>query len=51
MNLKNLRKDKKFYKKRDYYFKNYIGAPTSFVKLDNLTNQLRWCSNLGKSCL
>ena len=38
--FKKLRKDKKFLKKRDHYFKNYIGAPTSFVKLDNLTNQL-----------
>ena len=35
-----LRKDKKFLKKRDYYFKNYIGAPTSFIKLNNLTKQL-----------
>ena len=34
--FKKLRKDKKFIKKRDHYFKNYIGAPTSFVKLDNL---------------
>ena len=38
--FKKLRKDKKFLKKRDHYFKNYIGAPTSFVKLDNLTRQL-----------
>ena len=38
--FKKLRKDKKFLKKRDYYFKNYIGAPTSFIKLDNLTRQL-----------
>ena len=35
-----LRKDKKFIKKRDFYFKNYIGTPTSFVKLDNLSNHL-----------
>ena len=35
-----LRKDKKFLKKRDFYFRNYIGTPTSFVKLDNLSNQL-----------
>ena len=39
-NFAKLRKNKNFIKKRDYYFKNYIGAPTSFVKLDNLTNQL-----------
>jgi len=38
--FKKLRKDKKFLKKRDFYFKNYIGTPTSFVKLDNLTNHL-----------
>src|SRR6056300_124690 len=38
--FEKLRKDKKFLKKRDFYFKNYIGTPTSFVKLDNLTNHL-----------
>ena len=36
-----LRNDKKFLKKRDYYFKNYIGSPTPFVKLENLSNHLR----------
>ena len=35
-----LRKDKKFLKERDYYFKTYVGAPTPFVKLENLTNHL-----------
>ena len=30
--FKKLRKNKKFLKKRDYYFKNYIGSPTSFIK-------------------
>ena len=35
-----LRNSKNFLKKRDFYFKNYIGSPTSFVKLENLTNQL-----------
>jgi tryptophan synthase beta subunit len=35
-----LRKDKKFIKKRDYYFKNYVGAPTSFIKLYNTSHQL-----------
>ena len=29
--FKKLRGDKNFIEKRDYYFKNYIGAPTSFV--------------------
>ena len=36
-----LRKDKKFLKERDYYFKNYVGAPTPFIKLENLTEHLR----------
>ena len=35
-----LRNNKKFLKKRDYYFKNYIGSPTSFLKLENLSNHL-----------
>jgi len=35
-----LRHDKKFIKLRDYYFDNYIGAPTPFVKLQNLTRHL-----------
>ena len=35
-----LRNDKKFLQKRDYYFKNYIGSPTSFIKLENLSNHL-----------
>ena len=38
--FEKLRKDKKFLKKRDFYFKNYIGSPTSFVKLENLSNHL-----------
>jgi tryptophan synthase beta chain len=36
-----LRKDKQFIKERDYYFKNYIGAPTPLIKLENLTEHLR----------
>ena len=35
-----LRRDKKFIKERDYYFKNYVGTPTSFIKLYNLSHQL-----------
>ncbi len=35
-----LRKNKKFLKERDYYFKNYVGAPTPFIKLENLTKHL-----------
>ena len=38
--FQKLRKNKKFLKQRDYYFKNYIGSPTSFVKLENLSNHL-----------
>ena len=35
-----LRKNKTFLRKRDYYFSNYIGSPTRFVKLSNLSNFL-----------
>jgi len=35
-----LRHDKKFVKERNFYFDNYIGAPTPFVKLQNLTSHL-----------
>jgi tryptophan synthase beta subunit len=35
-----LRKDKKFIKERDYYFKNYVGTPTPFIKLYNTSHQL-----------
>ena len=38
--FEKLRYDKKFLKERDYYFKNYIGSPTSFVKLQNLSDHL-----------
>ena len=38
--FEKLRKNKSFLKERDYYFKNYVGAPTPFVKLVNLTNYL-----------
>jgi len=38
--FKKLRYNKKFLKQRDYYFKNFIGTPTSFVKLQNLSNHL-----------
>ena len=38
--FEKLRHDKKFIKQRDYYFKNYIGSPTSFIKLQNLSNHL-----------
>jgi len=38
--FEKLRHNKKFIKQRDYYFKNYIGTPTSFIKLQNLSNHL-----------
>ena len=38
--FQKLRKNKKFIKKRDFYFKNYIGSPTSFVKLEKLSKHL-----------
>jgi len=38
--FEKLRKDKKFLRDRDYYFENYVGAPTPFIKLDNLTRHL-----------
>ena len=38
--FKKLRKDKKFLKERDFYFYNYVGAPTPFIKLENLTDHL-----------
>ena len=39
--FEKLRKDKKFLKERDHYFKNYVGAPTPFIKLENLTEYLK----------
>ena len=38
--FEKLRKDKKFIQERDYYFRNWVGAPTSFIKLENLTSYL-----------
>ena len=38
--FQKLRHDKKFIEERDYYFNNYIGAPTPFVKLQNVTRHL-----------
>ena len=35
-----LRKDRNFLKERDHYFNTYIGTPTPFIKLENLTNHL-----------
>ena len=38
--FEKLRRDKKFIKERDYYFKNWVGSPTPFIKLENLTKHL-----------
>ena len=38
--FQRLRKSKKFLKMRDFYFKNYVGSPTPFIKLENLSNHL-----------
>ena len=41
MLFEKLRKDKNFIRERDYYFKNWVGAPTPFIKLNNLTKHLK----------
>jgi len=38
--FKKLRKDKNFINERDYHFKNWVGGPTPFIKLENLTKNL-----------
>jgi tryptophan synthase beta chain len=38
--FEKLRYDKQFLKQRDYYFKNYIGSPTAFIKLKKLSDHL-----------
>jgi len=38
--FQKLRFDKQFLKERNYYFDNYVGAPTPFIKLQNLTRHL-----------
>jgi len=51
--FEKLRRDKKFLNDRDYYFKNYVGAPTPFFKLKNLTKYLGgaqiWCKQVSKA--
>ena len=36
----NLRNNKNFIKERDKYFKNWVGSPTRFIKLEKLTKHL-----------
>ena len=38
--FEKLRYDEKFIAERDHYFKNFVGAPTPFIKLNNLTKHL-----------
>src|SRR5210317_1570605 len=38
--FEKLRHDKKFLQQRDYHFKHYVGAPTPFIPLHNLTKHL-----------
>ena len=38
--FQKLRYDQSFIKERDYHFDNYIGSPTPFIKLQNLTDHL-----------
>ena len=38
--FEKLRHDKKFLQQRDYYFTHYVGAPTPFIPLHNLTKHL-----------
>ena len=38
--FEKLRHDKKFLQQREYYFKHYVGAPTPFIPLHNLTKHL-----------
>ncbi len=38
--FEKLRKEKNFIKERDYYFKNWVGSPTPFIKLENLSKKL-----------
>jgi tryptophan synthase beta subunit len=38
--FEKLRRNKDFIRQRDFYFRNYVGAPTPFIKLNNLTKHL-----------
>lgn len=51
--FEKLRYERKFLNERDYFFKNYIGGPTPFFKLKNLTKHLGgaqiWCKQVSKA--
>ena len=38
--FEKLRKNRSFLRERDYYFKHWIGSPTRFIELQNLSNYL-----------
>ena len=38
--FEKLRKDRNFIKERDKYFKNWVGSPTRFIKLEKLSQKL-----------
>ncbi len=38
--FEKLRKDKNFIKERDKYFKNWVGSPTRFIKLEKISQKL-----------
>ena len=38
--FEKLRNNPKFIEERNYYFKNYVGSPTPFIKLNNLSRHL-----------
>ncbi len=38
--FEKLRKNRSFLRERDYYFKHWIGSPTRFIELKNLSNYL-----------
>ena len=38
--FEKLRNNKSFLKERDFYFKNYVGSPTPFIYLRNLSKLL-----------
>ena len=40
ISFSKLRKNSEFLKKKNFYFSNYIGSPTPFIKLSNLSNHL-----------
>ena len=46
-----LKKDKKFINERDKHFKNWVGSPTRFIKLEKSYKSHWWCANLVQSCI